>query len=78
MRHSALPADVLVGKQEGLMTGKAGRRQKAAGYLLIRRRVASRLGFLFTKQKRLPADVLVGKLKKDVSFARFAGARSAK
>ena len=39
--------------------------------------------FLFTKQLResgLQADVLVGKLKKDISFAlrrlRFAGARS--
>jgi hypothetical protein len=36
------------------------------------------VSFLLTKRLRdsfLPAGVLVGKLKKDVSFLRFAGAR---
>jgi hypothetical protein len=30
------------------------------------------------EKSSLPADVLVGKLDKEISFARFAGARSRK
>ncbi len=80
-RSANTPSTTASARQRGLSCHLSRSKRRAVTVPPPLRRVYHRY-FLLTKQMRdsgLPADVLVGKLKKDISsLSRFAGARSPK